>query len=54
MFNIGGSELILIFGAIFLLFGPESLPKIARKIGLILAELKKSIEDMSKDVKKDL
>jgi TatA/E family protein of Tat protein translocase len=50
MFNIGAGELILIFGAIFLLFGPESLPQIARKIGEILAQFKKSIDDLKNDV----
>ncbi len=51
MFNIGIGELLLIFGAIFLLFGPEALPQIARKAGEILAELKKSINESTKDMK---
>ena len=50
MFNIGMGELVVIFLAIFLLFGPEALPQIARKIGTILAELKKGMDDIKKDV----
>ncbi len=49
MFNIGVGELVLIFLVTFLLFGPEALPQIARKIGTVLAELKKYIEDIKKD-----
>ncbi len=50
MFNIGIGELILIFGAIFLLFGPQALPQIAKEIGTFLAKLKKSIEELKKDI----
>ncbi|MCB9771778.1 MAG: twin-arginine translocase TatA/TatE family subunit [Candidatus Omnitrophica bacterium] len=49
MFNIGISELIIVFLAIFLLFGPEALPQIAKEIGSFLAKLKKSIEEIKND-----
>jgi len=50
MFNIGFGELFVVFLAIFLLFGPEALPQIAKQIGTFLAQLKKSIEDVKKDI----
>ena len=51
MFNIGIGELIVVFGAVFLLFGPEALPKIARKAGDIFAKLKTIINGSIKDLK---
>lgn len=53
MFNIGIGELIIIFGAIFLLFGPEALPQIANQIGRFLAKLKNSMEEFKKDIDTD-
>jgi Sec-independent protein translocase protein TatA len=54
MFNVGIGELIIVFGAIFLLFGPEALPQIAKQIGSFLAKLKNSIEEFKKGIDTDL
>ncbi len=50
MFGIGFGELFVIFLTIFLLFGPEALPQIAKQIGTLLAQFKKAVEDMKKEV----
>lgn len=66
MFNIGGSELILILLIAFLVVGPKDLPKIGRALGRgvkyargILREIKKEtgldeVDGMVKDIRRDL
>lgn len=66
MFNIGGSELILILLIAFLVVGPKDLPKIGRALGRgvkyvrgIVREIKKEtgldeVEGMVKDIGRDL
>lgn len=39
---VGGSELILIMAAAFLLFGPSKMPEIGRSVGRALRELQKA------------
>lgn len=50
MFGIGIGELIVVFLAIFLLFGPEALPRIAKEIGAFLAKIKKSLDEFKNDM----
>jgi sec-independent protein translocase protein TatB len=50
MFGIGIGEVLVILLAIFLLFGPEALPQIAKQVGTFLAQFKKAVEDMKKEV----
>jgi sec-independent protein translocase protein TatA len=48
MFDIGGSELILVMFLILLLFGADKMPGLARGIGKSIREFKKaasSVED---------
>lgn len=45
MFRIGITEMLVIALAIFVLFGPEALPDIARTIGKFLRELEKGFRD---------
>ncbi len=44
MFNVGLPELIVIFLAIFLLFGPTALPEIAKSFGSFLRNIKKDLD----------
>jgi TatA/E family protein of Tat protein translocase len=38
---LGGSEILLILAAAFLLFGPNKMPEIGRSLGKALRELQK-------------
>lgn len=39
---MGGSELLMILAAAFLLFGPSKMPEIGRSVGRALRELQKA------------
>lgn len=46
MFNIGFSELIVIFAVAFIFVGPEDLPKVARWLGKKVRAMRAFIADM--------
>ena len=46
MFNIGMSEMILVFIVALIVFGPDRLPEIARTVGKSVNELKKMGNDI--------
>ena len=50
MFDIGMSELVVIFVVALLVFGPKRLPELARALGKGLAEIKKSLNDAKRQV----
>ena len=50
MFDIGMQELIVVFIVILLVFGPKRAPELGRTVGKALAELKKSFQDVKKQV----
>jgi sec-independent protein translocase protein TatB len=61
MFDIGTQELIIIFIVALLVFGPKKLPELARTLGKGVRELKSAmqgikdnIDDVEKDIKKDI
>ncbi len=52
MFDIGPSELIIIFGIIVLLFGASRIPQVARALGRSIGEFKRGMrEDPDETVK---
>lgn len=50
MFNIGGSELVLISVLALLLVPPEKLPQVATTLGRFLAQLQAGIRDVKSQV----
>ena len=59
MFDVGGGELLLIFVAVLLLFGPKKIPEVMRSVGKGLRQfrqaqedLKQQMRDLSADVEK--
>lgn len=52
-FNIGGGELFLIVLVIFLIFGPEKIPEIARFFGKGINEIKKATSQIRDEIEKE-
>jgi Tat protein translocase TatB subunit len=50
MFDIGMQELIVVFIVVLLVFGPKRAPELGRTLGKALAEFKKSLQDVKKQV----
>lgn len=51
MFNIGFSEMLVIAGLALILIGPKQLPEVARNIGRLLNELKRSANSFTDEIK---
>jgi len=51
MFNVGGSEIIVILLLALLLLGPEKLPDTARKVGKFLAEVRRVTSGFEEEVR---
>jgi TatA/E family protein of Tat protein translocase len=49
--DISGGELLIIVVAVFLIFGPKKVPEIARQMGKVMNELKKTTNDLSREFK---
>ncbi len=54
MFDLGISELVVIFVVALLVFGPEKLPEIARSMGKGLGELKKALDGVKTQINSEL
>ncbi len=48
--GVGGTELVVLFVVILVLFGPKRLPEIARMIGRTLDELRNASQDFKDQV----
>lgn len=53
-FGVGPLELLMIALVAFLVLGPEKLPKIATKMGSMLVQARKSINETKETVMADL
>jgi sec-independent protein translocase protein TatA len=49
-FNLGATELLIIFGIVLLVFGAKRLPEIGQSMGKGIREFKRSLSDMQKHV----
>jgi sec-independent protein translocase protein TatB len=54
MFNIGISEMAVIAALALILIGPKQLPEVARAIGRLLNELKRSTSSFTDDLKRQV
>jgi len=49
MFGVGPEELMLIMLVALLVLGPERLPKVARDVGKIVGELRRTSDELRED-----
>lgn len=52
-FDISGGELLIILVVVFLVFGPEKMPEMARKAGRLMNQMKKASNDLTNEFKKE-
>lgn len=53
MFGLGGTELMLVFLAILLIFGPSQIPKMARGLGQAMREFKKAQREVRDEIDRE-
>jgi sec-independent protein translocase protein TatA len=51
--DISGGELLVILLVVFLVFGPEKMPEMARKAGRMMNQMKKATNDLTNEFKKE-
>jgi Tat protein translocase TatB subunit len=51
--DISGGELLVIMLVVFLVFGPEKMPDMARKAGRLMNQMKKASNDLTREFKKE-
>jgi sec-independent protein translocase protein TatA len=52
-FNISGGEIFIIILVIFIIFGPDKIPEIARWIGKGMNEVKKATNEIKEEIEKE-
>ncbi|MBE9599622.1 twin-arginine translocase TatA/TatE family subunit [Pedobacter sp. MC2016-24] len=52
--NIGGSEMMLILGAVLLLFGGKKMPELARGLGKGIREFKDASEGVKREIHRNI
>ncbi len=52
-FDFGSGEILLIVLAIFLVFGPEKIPGMARNLGKFINEMKRATEDIKTEINRE-
>lgn len=50
MFNLGFSEMVLIFVIALVVFGPDRLPEIGKTFGQAIREFRKASRDLQKEL----
>lgn len=51
MFNMGFTEMLVVAGLALILIGPKQLPELARNLGRVLNELKRSTSVFTEELK---
>jgi TatA/E family protein of Tat protein translocase len=52
-FDFGSGEILLILLAVFLIFGPDKIPELARNIGKFINDVKRASEDVKTEINKE-
>jgi TatA/E family protein of Tat protein translocase len=52
-FDVSGGELLVIILVVFLVFGPQKMPEIARKIGRTMNQVKKATNDLTREFREE-
>jgi sec-independent protein translocase protein TatB len=50
MLGVGGSEIIVIALIFLVIFGPNSLPKMARDLGRFVTEARRAVDDFKEEI----
>ena len=50
MFGVGPQELVIIGLIVLVIFGPGSLPKMAKDMGRFVAEARRAVEDFKEEI----
>jgi len=53
VFGMGGSELLVLFVIILLIFGPSQIPKMARGLGQAMREFRKAQHEINDEITRD-
>jgi len=53
VFGMGGSELLVLFVIILLIFGPSQIPKMARGLGQAMREFRKAQREIDDEITRD-
>jgi sec-independent protein translocase protein TatA len=51
--DVSGGELLVILLVVFLVFGPEKMPEMARRAGRLMNQMKKASSDLTREFKKE-
>jgi sec-independent protein translocase protein TatA len=51
LFNLGGTEIILVLALVLILFGAKKLPELARGLGTGIKEFKKAVGNASEEMR---
>lgn len=53
MFGMGGTELLVLFVIILLIFGPSQIPKMARGVGQAMREFRKAQREINDEISRE-
>jgi len=53
VFGMGGTELLVVFIIILLIFGPSQIPKMARGLGQAMREFRKAQNEITDEMRSD-
>jgi sec-independent protein translocase protein TatA len=53
VFGLGGTELLVLFVIILLVFGPSQIPKMARGLGQAMREFRKAQREISDEINRE-
>jgi sec-independent protein translocase protein TatA len=52
-FDFGSGEILLILLVVFLIFGPDKIPELARSLGKVINDVKRASEDIKTEINKE-